>query len=264
VVEDDDSERQEIVSLIGNGDVETTAVGTGAEALAALQSGHFDCMVLDLILPDMKGFEVLEKMAKLGLRNIPVVINTQKQITEAEEIKLKKYAKSIVIKGAESHPRLLSETALFLHRVESKLPAEKQQILRQIHPLDQALEGKKILIVDDDMRNIFAITSLLEGHGMTTLFAENGKAGIKILNDNPDVDLVLMDIMMPEMDGYETISQMRREERYKTLPIIALTAKAMKGDREKCMNAGASDYISKPVDKDKMLSLLRVWLYRSL
>jgi len=263
LVEDNDTERAEIVRLLGNGDLEITAVGTGKEALAALKKQHFECMILDLILPDMSGFEILEEISrnKVAL-DLPVIVHTIKDLSKKEEKQLRKYADSIIIKGAESRARLLDETALFLHRVERQLPPEKQKLLRQLHEPDAALQGKKILIVDDDMRNIFALTSVLESHGLTVIYAENGREGIETLHAHPDTAVVLMDIMMPEMDGYECSRLIREEERYQKLPIIALTAKAMKGDREKCIDAGASDYLSKPADPDRLLSLMRVWLFK--
>ena len=263
VAEDNDAERKGINGLIGNGDVVITAVATGAETLDALKKQHFDCMILDLKLPDMDGFTILNRMwEELEIRDMPVIVYTGAELTPEETVVLDRYAHAIIIKGAEAPARLLDETALFLHRVEAKLPPEKQQIIRRLHEPEEAFQDRLILIVDDDMRNIFALTSVLESHNMKTLYAENGSDGITVLKANPDVDLILMDIMMPEMDGYETVRQIRQDDRFKVLPIVALTAKAMKGDREKCIVAGASDYISKPVNIDQLLSLMRVWLYK--
>jgi CheY-like chemotaxis protein len=263
VVEDDDVQRQSIVELIGNRDVHTTAVGTGADALQALQSTQFDCLVLDLVLPDMTGFALIEKIKKdLGLTALPIVIYTGKELTRQEETQLRRLSDTIIVKDVNSPERLLDETALFLHRVEANLPEAKRQILAELHQKDPALTGKKLLIVDDDIRNIFALTSLLERYDMEVLYAENGKDGIKLLQSTPGVDVVLMDVMMPEMDGYATMQAIRKMKKYRDLPIIALTAKAMKGDRERCIEAGASDYVPKPVDPAQLLSLLRVWLYR--
>ncbi len=264
VVEDDESQRQAVVELIGSDeDVEVTAVGSGEAALEALDLEHFDCMVLDLKLPDMGGFTLLEKLKEDERHSsIPVIIYTGKELTRSEETKLKKFAESIVVKDASSPERLLDETSLFLHRVERKLPKEKRRMLEQLHSADEVLKQRKILIVDDDVRNVFALTSVLESHGMEVLYAENGKDGVELLRQHPDVDLVLMDIMMPGMDGYETMQVIRSEESFKQLPIISLTAKAMKGDREKSIASGASDYITKPVDTDQLLSLMRVWLYK--
>jgi HAMP domain-containing protein/CheY-like chemotaxis protein/signal transduction histidine kinase len=262
VVEDDDAQRMGIVDLIGNGDVVTTAVPTGEEALGALKDEQFDCMVLDLKLPDMTGFELIEKIqTDLGKNDLPIIVYTGKELSSKEETQLRKVADAIIVKEANSPERLLAETALFLHRVEANLPEPKRKMLEQLHRRDPVLARKKVLIVDDDVRNIFALTSALESHEMDVIHAENGKDAVNLLKENPDVDVVLMDIMMPEMDGYETTQAMRKIDEFKDLPIIALTAKAMKADREKCIRAGASDYISKPLDVDQLLSLLRVWLY---
>ncbi|HEY9779711.1 MAG TPA: response regulator, partial [Leptolyngbyaceae cyanobacterium] len=268
VVEDNEQQRQSIVELIGDGDVRTTAVGTGGEALAALKASPFDCVVLDLGLPDMSGFELIKQIEQqVGISNggrtsLPIIIYTGKNLTEQEETELRRVTEAIIVKDVKSPERLLDETALFLHRVQSNLPEAKQQILAQLRQQEPVLAGKKILIVDDDVRNIFALTSILEEHQMEVVFAENGRKGIDLLQNTPDVDAVLMDIMMPEMDGYETMRAIRAQTKFRSLPILALTAKAMKGDREKCLEAGASDYIAKPVDTEQLLSLLRVWLYR--
>jgi CheY-like chemotaxis protein len=261
VVEDNDVQRQAILELIGHDDIETVGVRTGGEALTALQESHFDCVVIDLGLPDMAGLELIQRI-KNSDRAVPIVVYTGKELTRKEEAQLRKLAETIIIKDAKSPERLLDETALFLHRVEAKLPEAKRRILREVHRSDPVLEGKKVLIVDDDMRNIFALTSALERYKMEVSYAENGRDGIEALRANPGVDVLLMDIMMPEMDGFETTAQIRAIPRFNSLPIIALTAKAMKGDREKCIEAGASDYITKPVDMSQLLSLLRVWLYR--
>ncbi len=263
VVEDDDTQRQSIVELIGNGDVATTAVSTGAEALAAIGSQHYDCMVLDLGLPDMSGFELIEQIKQQpNGEALPIIIYTGKEITKAQETELRRMADTIIVKDVRSPERLLDETALFLHRVQASLPVPKRQILEQLHTSDSLLAGKKVLIIDDDMRNIFALTSMLERYQMQTLYAENGRDGIEVLQNNPDINIILMDIMMPEMDGYETTRHIRQNPQFRNLPIIALTAKAMQGDREKCISAGASDYITKPVDTEQLRSLLRVWLYQ--
>ena len=263
IVEDDETQRKAIAELIGNHDVETTAVGTGEEALAAMKAKAFDCIVLDLGLPDMSGFELIETIKKSAdLREAPIIVYTGKELTKKEETKLKKVAETIVVKDVKSPERLLDETALFLHRVEQKLPEAKRKMLKQAHQTDPALARKKVLVVDDDVRNIFAITSVLESREMEVLYAETGQEGIDMLRDTAGIDVVLMDIMMPGMDGYETMRAIRKIEKFKSLPIIAVTAKAMKGDREKCIEAGASDYIMKPVDTEKLLSLLRVWTHR--
>jgi len=263
VVEDDETQRLSIVELIGNSDVCTTAVGTGAAALAALKTGSFDCVVLDLGLPDMTGFELIKQLKlEVGLNNLPIIVYTGKDLSRAEETELKRIAETIIVKDVRSPERLLDETALFLHRVQANLPPPKRQILEQLHSSESVLANKKVLIVDDDVRNIFALTSMLERHQMYVLYAENGRDGIAVLQNHLDINIVLMDVMMPEMDGYETMSAIRQLDQFTTLPIIALTAKAMFGDREKCIEAGASDYITKPVDTEQLLSLLRVWLYR--
>jgi CheY-like chemotaxis protein/two-component sensor histidine kinase len=264
VVEDDESERMAIVELIGGGDdVEIVAVGSSEEALEQLKAKPFDCVVLDLKLPDATGFSLLERIKKTKkYRDLPVIIHTGADLTQREETRLRKYAETIIVKDVRSPERLLDETSLFLHRVEARMPVEKRKMLEQLHTSDAVFEGKKVLIVDDDVRNVFALASVFEARGMIVVFAENGKDGIETLQQNPDVDLVLMDIMMPEMDGYETTSAIRQIPEFKQLPIVALTAKAMKGDREKSIASGASDYITKPVDVDQLLSLMRVWLYQ--
>jgi HAMP domain-containing protein/CheY-like chemotaxis protein/signal transduction histidine kinase len=262
IVEDDDKQRQAMVELIGNGDVESTPVGSGAEALEQLRQRHFDCMVLDLGLPDMRGIELIETIrGDENLKDLPIIVYTGRELSEQEELELKGFTDSIIIKSVKSMEHLLDETALFLHRVESNLPEYKRRILTQIHQADPVFAGKRVLIVDDDARNIFALTSVLERHKMEVLYAENGLKGIEVLRKNSDVSCLLMDVMMPEMDGYETTREIRRMPEFASVPIIALTAKAMKGDREKCIEAGASDYITKPVDTEQLLSLLRVWLY---
>jgi CheY-like chemotaxis protein/signal transduction histidine kinase/HAMP domain-containing protein len=264
VVEDDDDQRKAIVELVGVGDdVNVVAVGSSEEALAALAETRFDCMVLDLKLPGKGGFALLEQVKKSDAhRDVPVIVYTGKDLTRQEETRLRKYAETIIVKDVRSPERLLDETALFLHRVESHLPAERRRVLEQLHSADAVFQGRKILIVDDDVRNVFALASVLEGYGMEVLYGENGQEGLTKLEEHPDVDLVLMDIMMPELDGYETTRAVREQQRFEKLPIIALTAKAMTGDREKSIESGASDYIAKPVDTDQLLSLMRVWLYQ--
>src|SRR5438874_502988 len=264
VVEDDESQRNAVVELIGAGDdVEVIAVGSSEDALAALELQRYDCMVVDLKLPERSGFELLEHLKEdERSASTPVIVYTGKELTRKETTKLRKLADTIVVKDASSPERLLDETALFLHRVERKLPQEKRRLLEQLHSAEEVFKDKKILIVDDDVRNVFALTSVLEAHGMEVLYAENGRDGIDVLRSNPEIDLVLMDIMMPELDGYQTTRAIRENDAFKLLPIISLTAKAMKGDREKAIAAGASDYITKPVDTDQLLSLMRVWLYK--
>jgi len=265
VIEDNEQQRNAIVDLIGGeGDVEITGAATGEEALQILRERRFDCMVLDLGLPDMSGFDFINRMKNdLHVADIPIVVYTGRDLSRKEESELKRMADAIIVKDVRSPERLLDETALFLHRVEANLPEHKRQILEQLHESDPVLAGKTALVVDDDMRNIYALTSLLERHKMKVLYAESGAEGIEQLNGHKDeIDVVLMDVMMPEMDGYEAMRRVRSIEEFKNLPMIALTAKAMKGDREKCMEAGASDYITKPIDAQQLVSLLRVWLYR--
>jgi CheY-like chemotaxis protein len=264
VVEDDEEQRRSIVELVGTGDdVNVVAVGSSEEALAALEQTQFDCMVLDLKLPGKGGFALLEQVKKSDAhRDVPVIVYTGKDLTRQEETRLRKYAETIIVKDVRSPERLLDETALFLHRVESHLPPERRRALEQLHSADAVFHGRKVLIVDDDVRNVFALASVLESRGMEVVYGENGQEGLARLEEHPDVDLVLMDIMMPELDGYETTRAVRERDEFKRLPIIALTAKAMKGDRQKSIEAGASDYITKPVDTDQLLSLMRVWLYQ--
>jgi len=263
VVEDEERERRSIHELLGHEDIAIKAVSTGAEALEALHAQSFDCLVLDLRLPDISGFDLLEKIRQEeAFRDLPIVVFTGKDLSEEEELQLRKMAKSIIIKGVQSPERLLDETALFLHRVVTQLPEAKQKMLERLHQSDEVLAGKKALVVDDDVRNIFALTSLLERHCMEVVSADNGKSAIELVTQDPNIDIVLMDIMMPEMDGYETMRTIRQDPRHRIKPMIALTAKAMKGDREKCLEAGASDYIAKPVNTEQLLSLMRVWLHR--
>ncbi|KQY93012.1 histidine kinase [Paenibacillus sp. Root52] len=262
IVEDDETQRKAIIELIGHDDVAITAVSTGKEALTELHSQRYDCMVLDLMLTDMTGFELLDQIRDDEyLSDLPIIIYTGKELDSKEEMKLRKYAESIIIKDVKSPERLLDETTLFLHRVEANLPEDKRRILQKLHNKETLFEGKKILLVDDDIRNVFALSSVLEGYRMEVTFAENGREALEILEQNPEIDLVLMDMMMPEMDGYEAMSRIRQIPQFEKLPIIALTAKAMKDDRGKCIEAGASDYVKKPIQTDQLLSLMRVWLY---
>jgi signal transduction histidine kinase/DNA-binding response OmpR family regulator/HAMP domain-containing protein len=263
IVEDNADQRQSMMELIAGGDVHATSVGSGEEALNALKHARFDCMVLDLRLPDMDGKDLIERIhTELGLANLPIIVYTGKELTHQEENELVQMTEAIIIKDVKSPERLLDETALFLHRSPDTLGSSQRQLLDRSRQSDPILAGKKILIVDDDIRNIFALTSILEQHHMQAVYAENGFDGIEKLTQHPDFDIVLMDIMMPEMDGYQTMHAIRKMPEFASLPIIAVTAKAMKVDRTKCIEAGASDYLSKPVDPDQLLSLLRVWLYR--
>jgi CheY-like chemotaxis protein len=263
VIEDNARERASIVELLGHDDIEVVAVGTGRDALEALCGRAFDCCVVDLRLPDMTGFELLDRLrAEPALQGIPIVVFTGKELSPDEEARLRAVAKRIVIKDVQSPERLLDETSLFLHRVIADLPEHKRKMIERLHGSTEALRNRKVLVVDDDARNIFALTTVLESQEMEVISATNGRQAIGLIETTRDLGVVLMDIMMPEMDGYETMREIRKDLRFRRLPILALTAKAMKGDREKCLEAGASDYIAKPVNTDQLLSLLRVWLYR--
>src|SRR6185369_14345344 len=263
VVEDNPAEQLSINTLLEHDDITIETAASGEEALKALREKSYDCCVLDLRLPDMSGFQVLETMRDdESLADLPVVVFTGKELSPEEDARLHMLARSVVVKGVESPERLLDETALFLHRVISDLPPEKQQMLDRLHRSDDDLLGKKVLVVDDDVRNIFALSSVLERRGMEVLTAGTGYEAITTLETTPNVAIVLMDIMMPEMDGYQTMQVIRQKTEFRRLPIVALTAKAMKGDREKCLEAGASDYLAKPVNTEQLLSALRLWLHR--
>jgi CheY-like chemotaxis protein/CHASE3 domain sensor protein len=261
VVEDNKVQRESIKLLIQDETVEVVMAENADMAIEFLKSGDYDCMILDLHLPDMNGYELLEKMTAIeGISHPPVIIYTGKDLSKAEEQKLQKYSHSIIIKGAHSPERLLSEVTLFLHQVENQLPKERQSMLQQLRDREQLFEGKKILLVDDDVRNIFALSAALESKGAILETARNGKEAVEKVRNIPGIDLVLMDIMMPEMDGYEATREIRKDPKFKRLPIIAVTAKAMSDDQERCREAGANDYLAKPVDLNKLLSLLRVWM----
>jgi hypothetical protein len=263
LVEDNEAERQGVTELLGSDDIEIMTADTGASALLQLRDNSIDCVVLDLKLPDMSGFEVLERIRDdAGLCDIPVVVFTGRELSPDEDAKLHTMARSVVVKGVESPERLLDETALFLHRVVADLPQSKQRMLERLHSSDEDLIRRTVLLVDDDARNIFALSSVLERRGMEVLTATTGSEAIAVLGARSDVAIVLMDIMMPGMDGYETIQAIRSDPTYRRLPILALTAKAMKGDREKCLEAGASDYLAKPVNIQQLMSALRMWLHR--
>ncbi len=263
IVEDDDADQLSIEVLLGHTDLEITTVANGREALEFLRAHGSDCVVLDLQLPDISGFEVLEQIRDdAAIAHIPVVVFTGRELSVEEEQRLHAMARSVLVKGVESPERLLNETALFLHRVVSDLPPEKQRMLDSVNNSDEGLIGRTALLVDDDARNIFALSSVLERRGMRVLTATTGKEAISLLEASPETAIILMDIMMPDMDGYQTMEVIRAEPKWRRLPIVALTAKAMKGDREKCLDAGASDYLAKPVNTEQLLAVLRMWLHR--
>ena len=261
LVEDDDLQRDSIARLIGDEDIEITAVGYAQEALELLRTTIYDCMIIDLKLPDMLGNELLKRMSTEDICSFPpVIVYTGRNLTRDEEAELRKYSRSIIIKGARSPERLLDEVTLFLHKVESQLSHERQKMLKTARSRDKVFEGRKVLLVDDDVRNIFALTSALEQKGAVVVIGRNGREAIERLNEVEDIDLVLMDVMMPEMDGFEATIEIRKDPRWRKLPIIAVTAKAMKDDQERCLQAGSNDYLAKPIDLDRLFSLIRVWL----
>ncbi|MTW05600.1 response regulator, partial [Pseudoduganella ginsengisoli] len=261
LVEDDARQRDSMVQLIADDDIAITAVESGEEALALLRTTIFDCMIIDLKLPDMQGNELLQRMSREEIASFPpVIVYTGRVLTRAEEADLHQYSRSIIIKGARSPERLLDEVTLFLHKVESELSSERQSMLKTVRSRDRVFEGRRILLVDDDVRNIFALSSALEQKGAMVEISRNGVEAIEKLNTAPDIDLVLMDVMMPVMDGLEATRRIRQDDRYARLPIIAITAKAMKDDQEQCLAAGANDYLAKPIDLSRLYSLLRVWM----
>jgi CheY-like chemotaxis protein/signal transduction histidine kinase len=263
IVEDNAAEQLSIRELLDHDDIEIVTSDTGAGALSTLRDSPCDCVVLDLRLPDMSGFEVLDQIRNDGaLSNVPVVVFTGRELSAEEDAELHTMARSIVVKGVESPERLLDETSLFLHRVITELPIEKQRMLEKLNSSDEDLIGRTALLVDDDARNIFALSSVLERRGMKVLTATTGSEAVALVESNPEIAIVLMDIMMPQMDGYQTIGVIRQNPSFSRVPIIALTAKAMKGDREKCLEAGASDYLAKPVNTEQLLLAIRMWLHR--
>jgi CheY-like chemotaxis protein len=263
IVEDNAQQRLGIRNLICDADVNIVEAESGAAALTAVLERDFDCMILDLGLPDMTGFDLLNAMeAEQGITVPPVIVYTGKDLSREEETELRKHAESIIIKGVRSEERLLDEVALFLHKTVSSMPDRSRQMIISLHDRDVMFTGKTILLVDDDMRNLFALSKILSEKGINVIKAEDGNKAIAILDENRAVDLVLLDIMMPGMDGYETARAIRAKPRFASLPIIALTAKAMKDDRDKCIASGANDYLSKPVEVERLFSMLRVWLYK--
>ena len=261
IIEDSENSRKAMRILIGNGGVKCLEAGTGKEALILFEQNHIDCIILDIGLPDMSGFELIHQLEKLNGHSLPpIIVYTGKELTKEENNELEKYAETIIIKGIKSEERLLDETALFLHRTIGNLPKSKQMIIHNLYDKETVFHSKKIVLVDDDMRNLFALSKILTERGMEIIKAENGKNALEMLDTHTRIDMVLMDIMMPEMDGYEAMRKIRSHVKFKNLPVIALTAKAMKEDKQKCIDAGANDYITKPIDIERLLSLMRVWL----
>jgi CheY-like chemotaxis protein len=263
LVEDDENLRRSVKKLLSGNTIEIHEAGKGQTALDLLKTQNFDCMILDLSLPDMSGFEVLQQMNEdETIGACPVIVYTGKELTPQENAELMKYADSIIVKGVKSPDRLLDETALFLHQVVAKMPEEKQKTIRQLHDPRTVLAGKKILLVDDDIRNSYALSKLLRDKGIVVEVATDGQHCLDVLAKNQDFDLVLMDVMMPVLDGYEATRRIRAQRQFRDLPILALTAKAMKWDREKCLEAGANDYLPKPIDAERLFSMLHVWLQK--
>ncbi|MBG9387911.1 response regulator [Caenimonas aquaedulcis] len=261
VVEDDKLQRESIARLIGDEDIQIETAESGAQALQLLHTDIFDCMIIDLKLPDMPGNEVLKRMASEEIRSFPpVIVYTGRNLTREEEAELSRYSRSIIIKGARSPERLLDEVTLFLHKVETELSTDRQKMLRVARNRDKVFEGRRVLLVDDDVRNIFALTSALESKGAVVEIARNGQEALDKLAETAAIDLVLMDIMMPGMDGYTATREIRKNPKWRNLPIIAVTAKAMKDDQERCLAAGANDYLAKPIELERLFSLIRVWM----
>ena len=261
LVEDESVQRGALTDLLASNNVRIVAVPTAEEALHQLRSMIFDCVVLDLMLPGVSGFELLERMSTEESNSLPpVIIYTARSLTADEEQRLRRLSKCIIIKGARSPERLIEEVTLFLHQAESQLSTEKQNMLRVARDRDSALDGRRILLVEDDVRNIFSLTAVLEREGAVVIVARNGIEALSRLDRGPSIELILMDIMMPEMDGFEAMREIRKRNASKSPPIIALTAKAMADDRQQCLAAGANDYIAKPIDVEKLLSLIRVWM----
>jgi CheY-like chemotaxis protein len=266
LVESDEAQAKDIAQLVGTGeDVEVTRVTNAKAALIELGKGEFDCMVVDISRPGREGLALIEKVKRMpSYRTLPVVVYTGKDLAPSEDLLVRKYAESVIVKSTEgSKEQLLNDTALFLHRVEDTLPHQAKQLLHERRGNEDSITGRTVLVIDDDIRNIFALTSVLESHGVHVLYAENGRTGIETLLKNPQVDVVLLDIMMPELDGYETLRRIRKDPGYRGLPIIAITAKALKEDREKCIQAGAFDYLPKPIEPDKLVDLIRFWTRRN-
>jgi CheY-like chemotaxis protein len=263
LVHGDETQRAKLADAVAGPDVEVIARPGGKDVAQMVRDQHCDVVVLDLDLQEPRAFDMVDEIKEeQGLHDLPLILYSSRELSRKEEIHIKRLTQSSVLKDVRSVERLADEVSLFLHRPMEKMSEDMRSHIEQLHSTAAVLGGRKVLIVDDDIRNIFAMTSVIEPHKMEILSAETGKGAIEILQKSPDIDIVLMDIMMPDMDGYDTMRAIRKITRFRSLPIIALTAKAMKGDREKCIEAGASDYISKPVDTAQLLATLRVWLYR--
>jgi len=263
LVEDDPNQLKSIEALLEGGDIKISTATTAAKAQELIEANSYDCVVLDIGLPDTSGLKLLEKLRSgSDTEFVPIIVYSGRELEPKERAQLDQYAQSIIIKNIKSPERLLDDTTLFLHRVEDNLPSEQRQTIRMLHDSEKVFVGKKVLLVDDDMRNIFSLSAVLQEKEIKVITAVNGQESLDQLEAEPDVALVLMDIMMPEMDGYEAMRHIRAQKRFRKLPVIALTAKAMKGDRAQCIEAGASDYLAKPVDTEKLLSMMRVWLYQ--
>ncbi|HEY5393325.1 MAG TPA: response regulator, partial [Hanamia sp.] len=261
IVDDNEFELARVVKALEYKDVQITTATTAKEAILHIREKFFDCIILDLVLPDADGLDIIHELEnEKSEPETAVLIYSAKDITKKEKARLNRFANRIILKGSHSLEQLTDQVALFLHRVHKELPEQMRGVIENIHIIDDVLIGKKILIVDDDVRNLFALSVGLEHFGFNLIRAESGKDALDILEKNKDIDIVLMDIMMPEMDGYETMKHIRSKQANKDLTIIAVTAKAMKGDRQKCIESGASDYITKPVNIDQLVSLMRVWL----
>jgi len=262
VVEDNELDSSQIVKILQDDMIHVTIVNTGKKAIRQIESREFDCIILDYTLPDIAGMDLIKQVGELKKKLTPVIVYSAKDFTKSETNQLNMLSSSVILKGVNSLEHLLEETILHLHINHKELAQEKRRVIENIRRKEDILSGKNILVVDDDVRNLFALTTVFERYNINVITAESGKDSIAVLSENPNIDMVLMDIMMPEMDGYETTQKIRREHKNSLLPIIAVTAKAMKGDRQKCIEAGASDYITKPLKIDQLLSLMRVWFYK--
>jgi CheY-like chemotaxis protein len=260
IIEEDKLQAKHLEVLLTDKEISVKTVGTAKQGLKDILSNKYDCAIVDLGLPDKSGFKLLELIEKQNI-NLPIIIYTERDLTDAELVKIRKHSDTVVLKIATSNVRLIEEVSLFLHSVKGSLNEEKQQLLSQAMNADLALEGKKLLMVDDDIRNIYALSSVLESKGLDITSAQNGKEALALLNKTEhEFDIVLMDIMMPVMDGYEAMREIRKNNKIKSIPIIALTAKAQTEDKKLCIDAGANDYMAKPIDHEQLLSLLKVWL----